>query len=491
MSRTAAQLPEHELEDFQRGARGLLATGLVTDTWPVAGLLPLVRRFEPVLRAELSQVFGWALRIDARSARVIRSPLRPDPRRGARLTERASSNTNRPFRPRDYAMLCLVLAGLEREGAQTTIRQLIAAVERARSGREDLPVNFAQPADRRCFVTAVAWLVHLGALVEAAGSDTFRFIDDVEADALYSVDHDLARRLLGPLPQMLDPAAGIEALLGEAGEGENPARQRLARRLLEQPAVYYAELDDAERQVLTDRRVELSGRLERLTGCQVETRAEGLALIDPDARVRLGSQPGFPGTGNVGNVAAAFAGALVAVSEELDALDALGAGFDDVPPSTDDPDAPGSEELPSPADEPAARSRGDQRPTTALVGRHLPAAAVDQAWDRVVGAYRTNLSSRWAADPDELRRSATTLLADLGLVAVDPVALERAVHVPGDGSDDGGTEGSGDEEAGEVPVTGTAAEAARGVGIDLILRPLAGRFDYPDMPDGPLAEETR
>lgn len=476
MSRTAAQLPEHELEDFQRGARGLLATGLVTATWPVAGLLPLVRRFEPVLRAELSQVFGWALRVDARSARVIRSPLRPDARRGARLTERGSSNTNRPFRPRDYAMLCLVLAGLEREGPQTTIRQLAAAVERARSGRDDLPVDFSQPADRRCFVTAAAWLVHLGVLEESADSDTFRFIDDAEADALYSVDHDLARRLLGPLPQMLDPREGMEALIASNGEGENSARQRLARRLLEQPAVYYAELDDDERQVLTDRRVELSGRLERLTGCQVETRAEGLAMIDPDARVRLGSQPGFPGTGNVGNIAAAFAGALMSVSGDLAALDALGAGFDD-----DEADELDSGESAG-APDPGQVAPGPVATVPAPIGRLLPAAAVDRAWTGVLRAYRSNLSSRWAGDPDELRREATSMLIDHGLVAIDPVAFEHTSA----GAAGHDVHGVRTEDA---PYA--AADMARSVGVDLILRPLAGRYDYPALPEGPLLKETR
>jgi uncharacterized protein (TIGR02678 family) len=486
VSRTAAQLPEHDLEDFQRGARGLLATGLVTDTWPGPGLLPLVRRFESVLRAELSQVFGWALRIDARSARVIRSPLRPDARRGARLTERGSSNTNRAFRPRDYAMLCLVLAGLERQGTQTTIRQLVAAVERARSGREDLPVDFAAPADRRCFVTAVAWLVHLGVLVESADSDTFRFIDDGEADALYSVDHDLARRLLGPLPTMLDPAAGIEALGADDGEGENPARQRLARRLLEQPAVYYAELDDAERQVLTDRRVELSGRLERLTGCQVETRGEGLALIDPDARVRLGAQPGFPGTGNVGNIAAAYAGALLAVSDEL-AVTPSGRTDDD---STADNAGGGAPTRSSPA------------APSLPVGRRIPAAAASRAWASVLSAHGSGLSSRWAADPGELRREATSVLIDLGLVMVDPTALASAaqpvaVHAGGGATHDSvGVALDGDGPPPDDPLTqnpspgARSADAASGVGVDLILRPLAGRFDYPDLPEGPLLEET-
>lgn len=419
MSRTAAQLPEHELEDFQRAARGLLATGLVTETWPTGGLLPMVRRFEPVLRAELSQVFGWAVRVDTRSARVIRSPLRPDPRRGARLTERGSSNTNRPFRPRDYALLCLVLAALETESTQTTIRRLVAGVERARAGREDLPVDFATPSDRRCFVTAVAWLVHVSVLAESADSDTFRFIDDRDADALYDVDRDLARRLLGPLPPALDPTGALDGLIDTqpVAEGEHPARQRLARRLLEEPAVYYAELDEPERRVLTDRRVELTARIERLTGCQVETRAEGLALVDLDARVRLGAQPTFPGNGNVGNMAAAYAGALLAASNE--------APGDTVPP----------------------------------VGRRISSWTADRAWSAVRAAHRSNLSSRWATDPDGLRAEATAMLVNLGLVMTD-------------------TSGTPDESI------------SRSGELTLILRPLAARFGYPPLPDSGRFEET-
>lgn len=427
MSRTAAQLPAHELEDFQRAARGLLATGLVTDTWPVSrGLLPLVRRFEAVLRAELGQVFGWALRVDQRSARVVRTPLRPDVRRGARLTERGSSNINRPFRPRDYAMLCLVLAALEAEGPQSTIRRLAAGVERVRAGREDLAVDFAKPADRRCFVTAAAWLVHVGVLTESSDSDTFRFIDDGDADALYSIDHDLARRLLGPLPVVIDPDDGLAGLAEARLQSEHSARQRLARRLLEQTAVYYAELDDDERQVLTDRRVELSARLERLTGCQVETRAEGLALIDPDARIRLGAHPSFPGTGNVGNVAAAYAGALLAASDDL-----------------------------------------PQHPDDVPVGRRVPAAATDAAWGRVLAAHGNGLTKGWTDATDELRGEATALLAELGLIELVDT------HTDADAARD----------AEDVHVSDGHAPV-------VVLRPLAARFDYPNLPEPGLFEET-
>lgn len=394
MNRSAGQLREHELEDFQRAGRALVATGLVTERWPAPGLLPVIRRYEATLRAELAQLFGWVLRVDARVARVVRVPARPDARRGVQALDKGGSS--RPFAPRDYALVCLVLAALEREGPQTTIRRLVAGVERAQTQAAALAVDFATVVDRRAFVTAVVWLGEVGVLDESADSDTFGFIADREADALYDVDHDLARRLLGPLPLQIDPHAGIGGLAAghdpPPGDTARPAasvaEQRVARRLVEQPAVYYDELDPVEAQVMGEQRTVLAARLERLTGGQVEDRAEGLALIDADVtgRSRLGAALAWPGHGNVGNIAAAYLARL------LDTARATTDTHDATPSSRDG----------------------------VVVGCRVGQAAAGEAWDQVLTAYQDRLATRWAADHDRLRHAATAALADLGLIVVDP-----------------------------------------------------------------------
>src|SRR5207253_1579836 len=59
-------------------------------------------------------------------------------------------------------------------------------------------------------------------------------------------------------------------------------RHRLTRQLVDEPVLYYAELDDAERDYLTSQRAAITDRISELTGLVAEIRAEGIAMIDPD-----------------------------------------------------------------------------------------------------------------------------------------------------------------------------------------------------------------
>jgi uncharacterized protein (TIGR02678 family) len=59
-------------------------------------------------------------------------------------------------------------------------------------------------------------------------------------------------------------------------------RRRLTRRLLEDPVVYYDELDEDERGYLLSQRHAIARRIEEATGLMPEMRAEGIALVDPD-----------------------------------------------------------------------------------------------------------------------------------------------------------------------------------------------------------------
>jgi uncharacterized protein (TIGR02678 family) len=59
-------------------------------------------------------------------------------------------------------------------------------------------------------------------------------------------------------------------------------RRRLTRRLLEDPVVYYDELDEDERAYLLSQRHAIARRIEEATGLIPEMRAEGIAMVDPD-----------------------------------------------------------------------------------------------------------------------------------------------------------------------------------------------------------------
>jgi uncharacterized protein (TIGR02678 family) len=366
LARIAAQLdPACELDDFQAAARALLAHGLVTERYPHPGALALVRRFEEPLRNEFSRMCHWRLDVAPTCARLLRRPAAVSVDRAART----ATQSRRPFTPQAYASLCLVLAALEGLGDQTTISQLADEVLRLRAGDDALPFDLTAHSHRRAFVDAVAWLEQRGVLVLLDG-DTETFVAG-SGDALYDVDRDAAGRLLVSPPSVLAGLTAPDDFLDDSYpptlEGAQArARHRVHRRLLTEPALYYDELPDDERDYARQRRTRIREELERLTGCSLECRAEGQALI------------GLPG-------ADAFpAGGAVAQAALL-----LGSELAGGPPTL----------------------------LSALaVGTVVPASDAEAAWRRVTAAYAGRFTAEYRADPDRLRVEALSLLERLDLV---------------------------------------------------------------------------
>lgn len=364
LARIAAQLdPTNELDDFQAAARTLLTHGLVTERYPEAGALALVRRFEEPLRNEFGRLCHWRLDVGPTCARLLRRPAALSVHRPART----ATQSRRAFSPQAYASLCLVLAALEGAGEQTTIRQLADEIARLRAGDDALAFDLTSHAHRRAFVDAVAWLEHRGVLVLLDG-DTETFLA-AGGDALYDVDRDAAGRLLVSPPSVLAGLTTPDDFLDEpyppTPEGaQSRARHRVHRRLLTEAVLSYDELPDDERDYARQRRTRIREELERLTGCPVESRAEGQALIGLPA-----AEP-FPAGG-------AVAQAALLLGSELAGVAAGGPG------------------------EGAAR----------LVGAH----EADGAWRRVVAAYAGRFIAEYRADTDRLRAEAMALLERLGL----------------------------------------------------------------------------
>jgi uncharacterized protein (TIGR02678 family) len=73
-----------------------------------------------------------------------------------------------------------------------------------------------------------------------------------------------------------EPVADTDELRNQA------LRRRLTRRLLDDPVVYYDELDDDERAYLVSQRHAITRRITDVTGLIAELRAEGIAMVDPD-----------------------------------------------------------------------------------------------------------------------------------------------------------------------------------------------------------------
>lgn len=368
LARVAAQLdPAEELEEFQQAARALLVAGLVTERYPHAGALALVRRFEEPLRNEFGRMCRWRLDLGPTCARLLRRPAELSCHRPART----ATQSRRAFAPLAYAYLCLVLAALEGLGGQTTITQLADEVARVRAGDDTVPLDLTSHAHRRVFVDAVAWLEHRDVLRLLDG-DTETFLA-ASGDALYDVDRDAASRLLLSPPSVLAGLTRPEEFLEETypptPEGaQSRARHRVHRRLLTEAVLYYDGLPGDERDYARQRRTRTREELERLTGCTLECREEGQALIGLPA-----AEP-FPAGGAVSQAALLLGGELAAAASE-------GAG--------------------------------------GAMKRSVGASEVDAAWRRVVAAYAGRFTAEYRAEPERLRDEAVAKLARLGLVETD------------------------------------------------------------------------
>ena len=367
LARIAVHLdPARELDDFQAAARALITHGLVSDRYPHPGALALVRRFEEPLRNEFSRMCGWRLDVAPTCARLLRRPAALSTLRPART----ATQSRRAFSPQAYASLCLLLAALEGLGEQTTITQLADEVVRLRAGDVALPLDLTAHAHRRAFVDAVAWLEQRG-ILKLLDGDTEMFLGG-SGDALYDVDRDAAGRLLVSPPSVLAALTTPDDFLEEpyppTVEGEQSrARHRVHRRLLTEPALYYAELPDDERDYARQRRTRIREELERLTGATLECRTEGQALVGLPA-----AEP-FPSGGAVAQAALLLGSELAIVAREA-------------------PDA-------APA-----------------IGRVVTCLDADAAWRRVLATYVGRFTADYRAEPDRLRAEAMSLLERLDLV---------------------------------------------------------------------------
>jgi uncharacterized protein (TIGR02678 family) len=277
-------------EQAQRRAalRALLAKPLlVADT--DGETLVLVRRHLPELREWLNRETGWRLVADSGTARLFKTaPELSDASHPAR------GHNKEPFGRRRYVTLCLALSALARADAQTTLGSLADDVLTAAAEPELAGCGFTLTLDNRSdrsdLVAVVRMLLGWGVLSRVAGDE------DAYVSAGTDVLYDVRRPVLGVLlPGVRGPsvvtAPAFDGRLAEltaepvaeSDELRNQAlRRRLTRRLLENPVVYYDELDEDERAYLLSQRHAITRRIEEATGLISEMRAEGIAMVDPE-----------------------------------------------------------------------------------------------------------------------------------------------------------------------------------------------------------------
>ena len=280
-------LEAQQAEQRRRAVRTLLRRPLLTAKEKDRQAFTEVRRHAGWLSEWFARETGWTVQADHSVARLRKIPAdQRDGSRGAVLGKQ-------PFSRRRYVLACLALAALERAESQVTLGWLVDRI--LGFARDDdlaaAGITFTlQTREERADVAAVArLLMETGVLSRVAG-DEQAFVNDT-GDALYDVDRAVLSVLLtarrGPSTVTAATlAARLEAITAEVApdteDGRNRAiRLHLARRLLDDPVLYYADLSEEERGYLDRQRGPLLKRLTEATGLIAETRAEGIALVDP------------------------------------------------------------------------------------------------------------------------------------------------------------------------------------------------------------------
>lgn len=276
-------------DERQRALRALLGTPLLTAADGEA--LALVRRHRAHLADWLLRHAGWGLLVEAEVARLVRTPVDPhDASHPAR-----DPRHQQPFTRRRYALWCLALAHCERAGRQTTLRRLAEDLQRQIAADPEL-VRLGVVCDptrreHRADLVAVGRLLAAWGVLARRHGDEEAFLaagDAPGGDALYAICRPVLARILlvrqGPSLLGGPDLAALQAEPPPSGDEDRRRhlRRRLVRRLLEKAVLHEAALPEDERAYWKNQRQALCAVVAEATGFEVELRAEGALLTDPD-----------------------------------------------------------------------------------------------------------------------------------------------------------------------------------------------------------------
>lgn len=285
---TTTTTATHDAMERQEAARALLRIPVLTAR-SHPGELALVRRHGSTLQGVFLTVLGYRLIIESSFARLVKTPVSSDG--PVRPAKRASGNE---FTARTYTYLALVGAGLlaPDTGEQVLLSSLIDQL-RSDATTAGLTIDDTL-TERRHLVATINLLIGWGVLEETDGSVSAW--GERQEEALLTVNRSLLPHLLAqPLHAVVSP----EDLWSGAPEHDEQPRRSLRRKLVENPLVRREDLTEAERDVLSRERTEISRMLEDHFGLSLEVRAEGALCFD--SRDEL-SDVAFPGTGTVRQV---------------------------------------------------------------------------------------------------------------------------------------------------------------------------------------------
>jgi len=284
----------------QRAFRALLRSPLLPAAGDTAEEYNLVRRHSAWLNEWLRKFPTWTLDIHKEAARLRKVP--PDLLDETRpAVDRASGTW---FSRRRYAFLCLVFAALERSGSQTTIEQIaqgvveFATMDRALA-EAGVEFDIGNHDHRRDLVHAVRLLMERGVLNRVQGDDA-EFLNRNRTSCQAETLYDINRPILALILNVSRSASTIEVMQQTMTESftqrvsrliDDPKaetedarsrqiRARLVRALLDDPILYFQDLNDEERIYLEQHRGYLLRQVCEATGLLAEVRREGIALVD-------------------------------------------------------------------------------------------------------------------------------------------------------------------------------------------------------------------
>jgi len=295
----AAVHPEVQAER-RRAFRALLRQPLLPAGGETAEEFKLVRRHADWLTHWLAQFPSWGLQIHRDFVRLRKLPA--DLQDQSRPAIDRKSGT--AFTRRRYALFCLALAALEQSERQTTLGRLAQSiVELIATDRElqsaGLSFDIANHDQRRDLVHAIRLLMDTGVLTLLDG-DEKEFLNKADtSDALYAIHrHVLAEMLQARSPSAVEAtlqkphaltlterAANLRDQAVPATEGalHQKIRSRLMRALLDDPILYFQDLDPEERDYFEKNQSLIFRQIHEATGLVAEHRAEGVAMVDDAA----------------------------------------------------------------------------------------------------------------------------------------------------------------------------------------------------------------
>ncbi|MGW0902848.1 TIGR02678 family protein [Streptomyces sp. NPDC002853] len=361
----SAATTAHDALERRQAARVLLSRPVLT-AHRHPGELALVRRHAAALRSVFSRMLGYPLIVESSFARLVKAPL--DGEAPARDSAGAS------FGPQSSALFCLACAALLAPGTgeQVLISSFIEQI-RADAALAGVALDDSR-ATRRHLVNALGLLTEWGVLTETDGS--LAAWNERQEEALLSVHRPLLPHLLVRPLHDVKQLQDLWSLPAEPS-GEEP-RRSLRRKLVENPLVRRRELSEAERDVLSRERSDLTRLLEEHFGLVLEVRAEGALAYAEDGPA---SDIEFPGPGTVRQAALLLIDAVLAdgVAQEnrLEAHDGVWCSW----------------------------------------------SRVEASLEELAGAHGKAWSSLYTSDLRRLRDDVSDLLAAMSLVTVDEAGL--------------------------------------------------------------------